>query len=312
VKPRVLQCGRVLPALEAALAEEFEARALWREPDPVGFLEREGGRFQGLVTSGRAGADAGLLGALPALRVIANFGVGCDAIDLDAAKRRGISVSNTPDVLTDCVADLAFGLLIDVARRISAADRFVRRGDWLHSPFPLTARVSGKRLGLLGLGRIGGAIARRAAGFDMEVRYHGRRRVPGVAYGFEETPVGLARGSDFLVIAAAGGGGTRGLVSSEVIEALGPDGFLVNVSRATLVDERALVRALREGRLAGAALDVYSDEPRVPAELLALDNVVLLPHMGSATRETRAAMGGLVLANLRSFFATGRLVTPVD
>ena len=310
MKPRILQHGRLLPELEAALAEEFETRALWREPDPASFLQGEGGRFEGLVTSGRAGADAGLLAALPALRVIANFGVGCDAIDLEAAKRRGIAVGNTPDVLTDCVADLAFGLLIDVARRISAADRFVRRGDWLRAPFPLTARVSGKRLGILGLGRIGGAIARRAAGFDMEVRYHGRRRLPGAGYGFEVTPLGLARWADFMVIAAAGGEGTRGLVSAEVIDALGPDGFLVNVSRGTVVDESALVRALGEGRLAGAALDVYGDEPRVPAALLALDNVVLLPHVGSATRETRAAMGGLVLANLRSFFATGRLVTP--
>lgn len=311
MKPRVLQHGRLLPALEAALAEEFDTHSLWREADPAGFLAQEGGRFEGLVTSGRAGADTALLSALPALRVIANFGVGCDAIDLEAAKSRGIAVSNTPDVLTDCVADLAFGLIIDVARRISAADRFVRRGDWLRSPFPLTARVSGKRLGILGLGRIGGAIARRAAGFDMEVRYHGRRRVPGVAYGFEETPVGLARWADFLVIAAAGGEGTRGLVSSDVIDALGPDGFLVNVSRGIVVDEPALVRALREQRMAGAALDVYSDEPHVPAELLALDSVVLMPHVASATRETRAAMGSLVLANLRSFFATGRLVTPV-
>jgi lactate dehydrogenase-like 2-hydroxyacid dehydrogenase len=312
MKPRILQHGPLLPELEAALAEEFDPHSLRREADPPGFLAREGGRFEGLVTSGRAGADAGLLDALPALRVIANFGVGCDAIDLDAAKRRGIAVANTPDVLTDCVADLAFGLLIDVARRISAADRFVRRGDWLRSPFPLAVRVSGKRLGILGLGRIGAAIARRAAGFDMEVRYHGRRPVPGVAYGFEETPIGLARWADSLVIAAAGGAGTRGLVSSEVIDALGPDGFLINVSRGSIVDEPALVRALREQRIAGAALDVYSDEPNVPPDLVTLDNVVLLPHVGSATRETRAAMVRLVLANLRSFFATGRLVTPVS
>jgi hydroxypyruvate reductase len=311
MKPRILQHGRPLPPLDDALAEEFDTHPLWGEADPASFLDREGSRFEGLVTSGRAGADAALLAELPALRVIANFGVGCDAIDLETARHRGIAVANTPDVLTDCVADLALGLLIDVARRISAADRFVRRGDWLRASFPLTTRVSGKRLGILGLGRIGSAIARRAAGFDMEVRYHGRRPVPGVAYGFEETPVGLARWADFLVIAAAGGEATRGLVSSDVIDALGPDGFLVNVSRGTIVDEPALVRALREHRIAGAALDVYADEPRVPDELLALDNVVVLPHVGSATRETRLAMGNLVLANLRSFFATGRLVTPV-
>jgi len=312
VKPRVLQHGRLLPALEAALAEEFDTHFLPSEPGRAVFLAREGGRVEGLVTSGRAGADAALLAALPALRVIANFGVGCDAIDLDAARSRGIAVSNTPDVLTDCVADLAFGLIIDVARRISEADRFVRRGNWLREPFPLSTRVSGKRLGILGLGRIGSAIARRAAAFDMDVGYHGRRRVPRAAYRFEETPVGLARWADFLVIAASASPRTRGLVSSEVIDALGPDGFLVNVARGGIVDELALLRALREKRIAGAGLDVYSDEPHVPAELMTLDNVVLLPHMGSGTRETRVAMGALVAANLRSFFATGRLVTPVE
>lgn len=312
MRPHVLQHGRLLPALEAALAEEFDAYPLWREADRDAFLAREGGRFEGLVTSGRTGADAALIAALPALRVIANFGAGCDAIDLEAARSRSIAVGNTPDVLTDCVADLAFGLLIDVARRISEADRFVRRGEWTRAAFPLGTRVSGKRLGIVGLGRIGGAIARRAAGFAMEVRYHARQPVRGVTYGFEREVVELARWTDFLVVAVAGGVETRGLVSAEVIDALGPGGFLVNVSRGTVVDEPALVRALLDGRIAGAALDVHADEPRIPPPLLGLENVVLAPHAGSATQGTRAAMGALLLENLRSFFGAGKLVTSVE
>jgi lactate dehydrogenase-like 2-hydroxyacid dehydrogenase len=220
-------------------------------------------------------------------------------------------VSNTPDVLTDCVADLAFGLLIDVARGLSAADRFVRRGDWKRGQFPLATRVSGKRLGVLGLGRIGRAVAKRAAGFDMETRYHNRTPLADLAYGYEASLVDLARWADFLVIAAAGGAATRAMVSREVLAALGKKGYLINIARGSVVDEAALVDALVNRRIAGAALDVFADEPNVPPELFALDNVVLLPHIASATRETRQAMADLVLDNLRSYFRAGKLLTPV-
>jgi lactate dehydrogenase-like 2-hydroxyacid dehydrogenase len=311
MKPRILQVGRLLPSLEAGLAEHFDVHPLWRESDPQRYLATHGAQFEGLATSARLGADRALIEALPRLAVIACFGVGVDAIDLDAARSRGIAVSNTPDVLTDCVADLAFGLLIDVARRLSAADRFVRRGDWLKGQFPLAARVSGKNLGIVGLGRIGAAVARRAAGFDMPVRYHNRRPVPGSPWGFEPSLAALAGWSDFLVVACAGGEATRHLISREVITALGPQGYLVNVARGSVVDEAALVEALLSGQLGGAALDVFDDEPNVPAALLALDNVVLLPHIASATNETRQAMGDCVLANLRGWFANGRLLTPV-
>jgi lactate dehydrogenase-like 2-hydroxyacid dehydrogenase len=251
------------------------------------------------------------MAALPALKVISSLGVGYDTIDIEAARRRGVTVGNTPDVLNDCVADLAFGLLIDVARGISAAERFVRRGDWKRGAFPLATRVSGKRLGVLGLGRIGQAIARRSIGFEMEVRYHSRRPVENVAWAYEPTPQALAEWADFLVVACAGGAATHHLVSSDVLKALGPKGFLINISRGTVVDERALVDALLQKRIAGAALDVFENEPNVPEELLSLDNVVLLPHIASATHETRKAMGDLVLANLRSYFSSGRVQTPI-
>jgi lactate dehydrogenase-like 2-hydroxyacid dehydrogenase len=310
-RPRLLQNGRLVPRLEARLAEEFEVHALWREEDRGAFLSRHGGTFEGVVTSAPVGASAALIEALPALRVIASFGVGFDTIDLGCARRRGVAVSTTPDVLTDCVADLAFGALVAAARGIAAADRFVRRGDWLRERFPLTTRVSGKRLGIVGLGRIGGAVAARAAGFGLEVRYHGRAARPGVPHRFEPSIVELARWADFLVLTCAGGAATRHLVSAEILEALGPEGWLVNVSRGSVVDEAALVRALVEKRIAGAALDVFEDEPRVPPPLLALDQVVLLPHVGSGTHETREAMAELVLANLRRFFQDGTLVTPL-
>jgi hydroxypyruvate reductase len=308
---RVLQAGRLMPQLEAALAEQFECHALGTEQDTPRFLAERGADFTAMVTSSKHGADAALMDALPNLKAIAHFGVGYDTVDSAAAAKRGIAVSNTPDVLNDCVADVAIGLLIDAARGLSASDRFVRHGDWLKGQFPLTTRVSGKKLGIAGLGRIGQAIAKRAQGFDMDIRYHSRKPVPGVAFRHEPSLAALARWCDFLVVIVSGGPATRHLVSAEVIDALGPQGYLVNVSRGSVVDEAALVDALVNRRIAGAGLDVFADEPRVPQALLALDNVVLLPHLASGTRETRQAMADLVLANLHSFFAHGRLVTPV-
>jgi lactate dehydrogenase-like 2-hydroxyacid dehydrogenase len=309
--PRILTNGRLMPRLEEGLAKAYDVHPLWREPDPTAFLRAHGGEFTGLVTSAQYGASRALLEALPALRVIASFGVGLECLDLETARRRGIAVSTTPDVLTDCVADLAMGMLIAACRGIAAGDRFVRRGAWLAGRFPLATRVSGKRLGIVGLGRIGRAVARRAAGFDLEVRYHGRRPAPDVPHAFEPSVVSLARWADALVLTCAGGPETRHLVSAEVLDALGPRGFLVNVARGSVVDEAALIQALAAGRIAGAALDVFEDEPKVPPALLALENVVLLPHVGSGTEETRGAMADLVLENLRAFFAEGRVVTPV-
>ena len=312
MKPRLLQNGRLSPDLEKALAEEFDTHALWNEADAAGFLARHGGEFSGLVTSAMVGADARLIDSLPALKVIASRGVGFDTIDVAPARQRGVQVSNTPGVLTDCVADLAFGGLIAVARSLAAADRFVRRGDWARGRFPMTTKVSGKRIGIFGLGRIGRTIARRASGFDMEIGYTDVRAQPGVVYEFKSTLAELARWTDFLVLAASGGPDTKHVVSAEVLEALGPHGYLVNCARGSLVDEKALVHALTHGGIAGAVLDVFDDEPRVSPELIALDNVILLPHISSGTRETFKAMEDLVLDNLRSFYRDGSLKTPVS
>ena len=265
------------------------------------------------VTSGVWGVRSEHLDRLPGLGAIVNFGVGYDSTDVSEANRRGVIVSNTPDVLTDCVADTAIGLMIDVMRRLSAADRFVRRGEWASGRVPeLARRVTKARVGILGLGRIGLAIAHRLESFDATISYHNRREREDVAYAYAASPLELARGCDVLVLAAAGGVGSRHMVDSDVLDALGPDGFLINVARGSVVDERALVIALEEGRIAGAGLDVFADEPQVPAALLGREDVVLLPHLGSATLETRAAMTDLAIANVARFLADGTLVTSVQ
>jgi hydroxypyruvate reductase len=307
---RLLNAGRLLPALEARLAAAYQLTSLPDQRDPARFLQEHGHEFTALVTSGAVGADAALIGALPALRVISSFGVGLDKVDLHEAQRRGIAVGHTPDVLNDCVADVALGLLLDVARGLSAADRFVRRGEWPQRQFPLMRKFSGARLGVVGLGRIGQAIARRCAGFEMDIRYHSRRVVAGVPWTHEASLVELARWADFLVVITAGGAQTRHLVDATVLDALGPEGYLVNVARGSVIDQAALVQALVHQRIAGAGLDVFENEPEVPAELFALDNVVLLPHIASATHQTRQAMADRVFDNLEAFFATGHPVSP--
>jgi lactate dehydrogenase-like 2-hydroxyacid dehydrogenase len=263
------------------------------------------------VTSSRYGVTNEQMDAMPSLRAIVHFGVGYETTDVEYARSQGVVVSNTPDVLTDCVADLAVGGLIDVLRRLSAADRFLRRGDWRSGQFPLATKVTGKRVGILGLGRIGRAIAHRLTAFDAVISYHSRHRVPDVPYTYADSPEALATAVDVLVVATSGGPATAGLVSEAVLDALGENGYLVNIARGSVVDEPALVAALKTGTIAGAALDVFADEPNVPADLLDMDNVVLLPHIASATTETREAMGELALRNLHQFMTDGTLVTPV-
>lgn len=313
MRHRILQAGRLLPSLEQRLADAFDLHLLAAEPDPAAFLVSHGHEFVGFVSSAGVGASAATMDALPNLRVISSFGVGLDRIDLAAAKQRGIAVGYTPDVLNDCVADLAMVLMLDVARRVSEADRFVRRGDWTKpglASFPLGRKVSGAKLGIVGLGRIGQTIARRAAAFEMDIRYHSRRPVEGVAWRHEPSLTELARWCDFLVVITAGGAATRHLIDDAVFDALGPRGFIVNVARGSVIDEAALVRALVERRIAGAGLDVFEDEPKVPPALFALDNVVLLPHIASGTEETRQAMADRVFDNLQGFFRDGRMVSP--
>ncbi len=298
--------GTLRPELVARLEREYAARELGQ------LAAEEAARARVAVTSGVWGVRAEHLDRLPALEAIVNFGVGYDATDVAEAARRGVVVSNTPDVLTDCVADAAVGLVIDVMRGLSAADRFVRRGEWASGRTPaLARRVSGSRVGIVGLGRIGLAIARRLEGFGTTISYHNRRARTDVSYAHVRDVETLARDSDVLVLAAAGGDGSRHLVDAAVLDALGPRGFLVNVARGSVVDEDALVAALEAGRIAGAGLDVFAAEPHVPSALLGRDDVVLLPHLGSATVETRQAMADLTLANVAAYLDEGRLLTPV-
>ncbi len=302
--PYLLQVAPLSARLDRELAGRYDVLPLW-QVDVAERLDEVAGSIEVVVTGSRFGCSAELMARLPALRAIVSFGVGYDPIDVPAAQTRGIAISNTPEVLNDCVADLAMGLIIDGRRQLSRADRFVRAGGWLNGNLPLAHRVSGSRLGILGLGRIGLAVA------AMPVRYHNRRPLTDCPYEYAASLVELARWADVLLLTCVGGPQTRGLVNRDVLEALGPNGLLVNVARGSVVDEPALVEALQAGRLGGAALDVFADEPQVPEALLGMDNVVLLPHIGSATRETRAAMEDLVLANLQRFLAEGRLVTPV-
>ncbi|WP_020628639.1 2-hydroxyacid dehydrogenase [Saccharomonospora halophila] len=303
---RVVVVGTLRPALVQALRDCYAAPTLEElSPEDTDDVEIA-------VTSGTWGVRAEHMNRLPKLRAIVNFGVGYDATDVAEATRRGIVVSNTPDVLTDCVADAAVGLIIDVMRGLSASDRFVRRGEWARGAVPPPARrVTGVRAGILGLGRIGLAIAHRLTAFDATISYHNRRPRTDVDYAYAASPRELAANCDLLVIAAAGGDDSRGLVDTTVLDALGPRGFLVNVARGSVVDEPAVAAALEEKRLAGAGLDVFADEPHVPAALRERDDVVLLPHLGSATVETRTAMTDLTLANVARFLDEGTLVTPV-
>ena len=307
----ILQIGPLMPALDATLRDHHEvlpAQAL--NADAPLANAADAARVTAVVTSAPVGVPAAWLPQLPALKVVSSFGVGLDQLPLDAARAQDLPVGYTPDVLNDCVADLAMGLLIDGARRIAAADRFVRRGDWLQGRFPLATKVSGKRLGIVGLGRIGQAVARRAAGFDMDIAYTKRRPAEGVGWRHEPSLLALAQWADFLVLTVAGGADTRHLIDAEVLRALGPHGLLVNVARGSVVDQAALIACLHSGELGGAALDVFDDEPRVPQALIDMEQVVLAPHMASGTLDTRQAMADLTLANLRAGLAGEPLPSP--
>lgn len=315
-KQRIIQVGSLAgsPSANKNLADRYDVVELWKFPDRKAALAEHGKGITAVVTSANFGADAELINALPDLKAICSWGVGYETIDVDAAHKRGVQVSNTPDVLTDCVADLAWGLLIAGARRMGQGERFVRAGQWgqVHGSIPLGQRVSGKKLGIVGLGRIGEAIAKRGTGFDMDVRYHNRRKRDDISYGYEASLVDLAKWADFLIVATVGGPSTRHLVNQPVLEALGPTGIIVNIARGPVIDEAALVAALESGKLGCAALDVFEHEPKVPEALTKSDNAVVLPHIGSATLETRLDMETLMLQNLQAYFDTGRVITPVE
>ena len=262
--------------------------------------------------AGKAAVDGALLDRLPKLEIVANFGVGYDGIDLAAAAARGIVVTNTPDVLTEEVADTALGLLLMTVRELSAAERYLRAGKWAASgPYPLTGTLRDRRVGIAGLGRIGLAVARRLDAMAVRVVYHTRQPKPDVPYPYFADLHAMAVDVDTLICILPGGEATRNQIDARILKALGANGVLINIGRGTSVDEPALIAALKNRTIRAAGLDVFADEPRVPAELIAMDNVVLFPHVGSASVYTRAAMGQLMLDNLTNWFGKGRPLTPV-
>jgi hydroxypyruvate reductase len=309
MRPELLLIQPMLPEIEQRLDEAYTVHRMSNEE----FDPSRAQNVRAVVTGGATGIRPAVFDALPNLQIIAINGVGTDAVDLQRARERGVRVTTTPDVLTEDVADLAFGLMLSVARKICVGDKFVKEGHWAQrrpGP-PLAQRVYGRRLGIVGLGRIGAAVARRAMGFDMQVAYTSRRARDDVPYRYEPSLLRLAADSDFLVLTMVGGTQTQALVGQGVIEALGAKGILVNVSRGSVVDESALVAALLEGRLGGAGLDVFVDEPHVPEALLMMPNVVVQPHVASATMQARLAMGELVLGNLAAHFAQRPLLSAV-
>lgn len=309
-KPDVLVVAKLWPPLMEALQSAFTVHDRIHESDPAAFA-KVAPRIRAISGGGESKVPASLIAALPALEVISVFGVGYDGYDIPAARARKVPVTNTPDVLTDEVADMGIALMLSVARRIPQADKYVRAGLWPGGPVPLARKVSGARLGIVGLGRIGQAIARRAEGFGMAIAYTTRTARTDVTYRYYPSALALAGEVDFLMVITPGGAATKGLINAGVLKALGPNGYLINVARGSVVDQAALIQALEEGLIAGAALDVFEDEPNVPEALRLHDNVVLTPHIASATWQTRRAMADLAFGNLQAHFAGQPLLTPV-
>jgi len=309
----VLAIGNYSEVDHAALERDLGATFV-ASPDDISALpEALRGQVRALAFIGHRGVNGPVMDLLPNLGMIGNFGVGYDAIDIAAANQRGIKVTNTPDVLNDDVADLAVALLVAQGREMLAASDWVKSGNWASKgAFRLARKISGGKAGIVGLGRIGQVIARRLAAFDMEIHYTSRQEKQTPGWTYHADPVSLAGAVDYLIVALVGGPATEKFVSREAIQALGPRGVLINISRGSTVDEAALLEALETGAIAGAGLDVFLNEPAIDPRFLKLDNVVLQPHQGSATVETRAAMGQLQRDNIDAFLNGRELLTPVN
>lgn len=299
------------PLVVEGLARETDLVKLWEAEDRDAALARIAPEVGALAVGGHVRVDGGYMTQFPRLQIVSNFGVGYDSIDAGWAGQHGIVVTNTPGVLDEEVADTAMGLVLATVRQLPAAERHLRAGKWLDGAFPLSHTLRGRTMGILGLGRIGKAVAKRAEAFGLTVHYHGRNAQPGVAYPYHPTLLSLAQACDILVVITPGGAETRNLVDAEVLKALGPTGILINVARGTVVDEEALIAALQSRTILGAGLDVFAEEPKVPQALLDLDHVVLLPHVGSASQHTRNAMGQLVVDNILQWQAGRPPLTPV-
>jgi len=306
----ILALGSLMPKEMEALESHFSVIRLWKEKDPEAVLQKHKNEITGIVSTWETPVSARLISALPNLEIISQCAVGIDNIDLKAAAARGVAVTNTPGVLTDDTADIALALILATARRIVEGDMYVRVGKWLNGDMPLGTSLSGKTAGIIGLGRIGKAIARRCEAFNMKVIYNGPHKKD-VAYEYYKDLKIMAAASDFLVVAASGGPATENLVDYKILDSLGPKGVLINIARGSVVKEDDLLVALSNKAIGGAGLDVHAREPHVPEALFPMDNVVLLPHVGSATHETRSRMGQLVVDNLLAHFSGQPLKTPV-
>ena len=309
-KIELLASAPLSPYMAAKLEEHFVVHDRSLLADDTA-LSRVASRIRAVTGAGDSRVTGELIGRLPAVEIVSIFGVGYDGVDLPAAKARGITVTNTPDILNDDVADLAMGLMLGIARQLVQADAHVRSGRWSDGPLELGRKLSGARLGLVGIGRIGQRIAQRAVAFEMSVAYTARHAKEGVPYHYHPDARSLAVNSDYLVVITPGGRATEKLIDAQVLQALGPHGILVNVARGSVVDEAALIEALERRTIAGAALDVFESEPRVPERLRRMPQVLLSPHIGTATQETRRAMADLVIANLLAHFSGQTLPTPI-
>lgn len=311
-KKTILALGTLLPAEMDDLEKNYDLIRLWKEADPEAALRAHKNDIVAILSSYTGmPVTRRILEALPNVSIISHFGMGIDNIDLAAVKERHIELTNTPGILAPDTADIALSLMLCVSRRIVEADMYVRVGKWPSGAFPLASAMTGKRVGIVGMGRIGQAIARRCAGFDMAISYHGPREKKDVPYQYYADLRQMAENSDFLVLACPGGPETRHIVNTKVLKSLGPKGFVINVARGSVINTDDLLLALTNREIAGAGLDVYETEPNIPEALISMDNVVLLPHIGSATAETRAAMGQLVIANIAAHFEGRALLTPV-
>ena len=310
-KPEILMMGPY-PAWDLEdLESNYKVHKLWEAADRAAFLSEVGGNVRAIATRGEIGASAELMKALPRLEIVSCYGVGTDAIDLSHAKANGIRVTNTPNVLTADVADIGVGLLLAVARQIPQADRYVRDGRWRNANMHLVTRVHGKKVGIVGMGRIGVEVAKRLAAFDCPIAYFDINQRDDLPYTFVPHLIALAEQSEFLIVTLAGGASTQGIINADVLQALGRDGILINISRGSTVDEAALLDALERNVIKGAGLDVFWNEPNIDERFLTLENVILQPHHASGTVETRQAMGKLVRDNLAAHFARQPLLTPV-
>jgi lactate dehydrogenase-like 2-hydroxyacid dehydrogenase len=308
-QPDIIVTAPLPPFLYEPLKADYRCHDYYAASHKPGLLTAEGARIRGLVQGGGTVTPTSLLDALPKLEIISVFGVGYDGVPIDYCRQRGLKVTNTPDVLTDDVADVAVGLVLMAGRGFAKAERFVRAGLWEKQGPELTTKLGGKKVGILGLGRIGKAIAQRLAAMGMQIAYTGRKAQADVPYRFVPDLKAMAADVDFLIVACPGGPATKNLVNADVLAALGKKGTIVNIARGSIIDEPALVTALQAGTIKAAGLDVFVDEPHVPAPLLTMENVVLLPHVGSGTNETRKGMGDLCKANLDAWFGTGKVVT---